>query len=219
MASFDEIEKKLSKDIWVGGQQPTGADREAFDDLSGAPNAKTHPNTFAWFVLMSKFSPAVRESWAGGKPAKEGKKQEKKEAPPKKEEKKKADDDFDPFADEEEDEEAEKAKMARMKEIAKTAKNYGKAKPIAKSIIVWEVKPWGEETDLDEMAKLILAIEQEGLVWKTEYKKEPIAYGVYKLVIGATVEDEKVSTDDIAEKIEALEDHVQSVDVQSFNKL
>jgi translation elongation factor EF-1beta len=42
---------------------------------------------------------------------------------------------------------------------------------------------------------------------------------VYKLVIGATVEDEKVSTDDIAEKIEALEDHVQSVDVQSFNKL
>ena len=109
--------------------------------------------------------------------------------------------------------------MARMKEIAKTAKNYGKAKPIAKSIIVWEVKPWGEETDLDEMAKLILAIEQDGLVWKTEYKKEPIAYGVYKLVIGATVEDEKVSTDEIAEKIEALEDHVQSVDVQSFNKL
>lgn len=74
-------------------------------------------------------------------------------------EKKADDDDFDPFADEEEDEEAEKAKMERMKEIAKTAKNYGKAKPIAKSIIVWEVKPWGEETDLDEMAKLILAIE------------------------------------------------------------
>ena len=63
--------------------------------------------------------------------------------------KKTDEDDFDPFADEEEDEEAEKAKMARMKEIAKTAKNYGKAKPVAKSLIVWEVKPWGEETDLD----------------------------------------------------------------------
>jgi len=68
------------------------------------------------------------------------------------EEKKADDDDFDPFADEEEDEEAEKAKMERMKEIAKTAKNYGKAKPVAKSLIIWEVKPWGEETDLDEMA-------------------------------------------------------------------
>jgi len=29
---------------------------------------------------------------------------------------------------------------------------------IAKSLIVWEVKPWGEETDLDEMAKKILGI-------------------------------------------------------------
>lgn len=35
----------------------------------------------------------------------------------------------------------------------------------------------------------------DGLSWKTEYKKEPIAYGVFKLVIGAVVEDAKVSTD------------------------
>jgi translation elongation factor EF-1beta len=59
----------------------------------------------------------------------------------------------------------------------------------------------------------------DGLEWKTEYKKEPIAYGVNKLVIGAVVEDEKVSTDDVQEKIEALEDYVQSVDILSFNKL
>lgn len=53
----------------------------------------------------------------------------------------------------------------------------------------------------------------DGLFWKTEYKKEPIAYGVFKLIIGAVVEDLKVSTDDVAEKIEAMEDHVQSVDI------
>lgn len=72
----DEIEKKLSKDIWVGGQQPTGADREAFESLNGVPNAKTHPNTFAWYCLVSKFNPSVRDSWAGagGKGAKESKK-------------------------------------------------------------------------------------------------------------------------------------------------
>lgn len=35
----------------------------------------------------------------------------------------------------------------------------------------------------------------DGLSWKTEYKKEPIAYKVFKLVIGAVVEDAKVSTD------------------------
>ena len=31
--------------------------------------------------------------------------------------------------------------------------------------------------------------------WKTEYKKEPVAYGVFKIVIGAVVKDEKVYTD------------------------
>ena len=35
----------------------------------------------------------------------------------------------------------------------------------------------------------------DGLFWKTEWKKEPVAYGIFKIVIGATVEDEKVSTD------------------------
>ena len=59
----------------------------------------------------------------------------------------------------------------------------------------------------------------DGLDWKTEYKKEPVAFGVFKIVIGAVVEDEKVSTDDVQEKIEALEDYVQSVDIVSFNKL
>lgn len=66
---------------------------------------------------------------------------------------------------------------------------------------------------------MILAIEQDGLFWKTQYKKEPIAYGIFKLLIGATVEDDKVSVDDLQEKIEALEDHVQSVDIAAFNKV
>ena len=59
----------------------------------------------------------------------------------------------------------------------------------------------------------------DGLDWKTEYKKEPVAYGVFKIVIGAVVEDEKVSTDDVQEKIEAMEDLVQSVDIAAMNKI
>ena len=146
----------------------------------------------------------------GGK--KGGKKEEKKaEAKPAAAD----DDDFDPFADDGED---DAAAAAALKEKAAAAKKK-KAPPIAKSIIVWEVKPWGEDTDLDEMARQILAIEMDGLVWKTEYKKEPVAFGIYKICIGAVVEDEKVSTDLVQEKIEELEDFVQSVDIQSFNKL
>jgi elongation factor 1-beta len=219
----DELEKKLAKDMWLGGQQPSQADREAIEQFAEAPSPATHPNVFAWYCLCSKFNPTVRASWAGAKAA-AAPKADKKKAEPKKEEAKKEvkaedDDDFDPFASEEEDPEAEKAKMERMKEIAKTAKSYGKAPAIAKSIIVWEVKPWGEETDLKELADKIIAIEMDGLFWKTEWKKEPIAYGVFKIIIGATIEDDKVSTDEVQEKIEAMEDLVQSVDIQAFNKL
>ena len=84
-------------------------------------------------------------------------------------------------------------------EEAKSKKK--KAAPIAKSLIVWEVKPWGEETNLQTLADKILAIEMDGLSWKTEWKKEPVAYGIFKIVIGAVVEDEKVSTDLVAETI------------------
>ena len=107
-----------------------------------------------------------------------------------------------------------------MRKKAEEAKNKNKkAAPVAKSLIIWEVKPWGEDTDLEALAQKILGIQMDGLFWKTEWKREPVAYGIYKIVIGATVEDEKVSTDLVQERIEAIEDDVQSVDIVAFNKL
>ena len=107
------------------------------------------------------------------------------------------------------DPEADAAAAAAMKKKAEEAKaKKKKAAPIAKSLIVWDVKPWGEETDLEELANKILAIEMDGLMWKTQWKKEPVAYGVFKIQIGATVEDDKVSTDLVQEAIEAFEDDV-----------
>merc|ERR1711957_103279 len=103
----DELEKKLAKDMWLGGQQPSAADREAIEQFANAPSPATHPNVFAWYCLCSKFNPTVRAAWAGAKaaaPAKGAKADE---------------DDFDPFASQsEEDEEAEKEKQARFKELA-----------------------------------------------------------------------------------------------------
>lgn len=90
---------------------------------------------------------------------------------------------------------------------------------IPKSLIVFEVKPYEAETDLDALAQEILKIEMDGLTWKTEFKKEPIAYGVFKLHIGCVIEDDKVSTDDLQEKIEAFDELVQSVDILVFSKI
>ena len=50
--------------------------------MSGAvPKATSHPNAFAWFVLVTRFSVAIRETWAGGAAAggKAGKQENKKE--------------------------------------------------------------------------------------------------------------------------------------------
>ena len=226
---------KLAGKTHLVGDRVTYADIVNFNSLImpfsfvlDAGFRKAMPNVAAWFERISKHTAVMNVAGAVKMCEKPIKAvdisklpavvvEAKVEAP--KEEKKAADEDeFDPFADEEEDEEAEAAKQARFKEIAKTAKSYGKV-VVAKSLVIWEVKPWGEETDLDALAAKILAIEQDGLYWKTEYKKEPIAYGVFKLVIGATIEDAKVSTDDIQEKIEAFEDDVQSVDIAAFNKL
>ena len=211
----DELEKKLATDQWLGGQLPTSADKDAFEGLA-VPNPATHPNTFAWWCLVAKFTAPVRAAWtaAAAAPAKGGKTAAPAKAPATPAVKK-DEDDFDPFADEGEDDKAAAEALKAKGAEAKKAKPL----PIAKSIIVWEVKPWGEETDLDILAAKILGITMDGLSWKTEYKKEPIAYGVFKIIIGAVVEDAKVSTDIVEETIMAFEDEVQSIDIQSVNKL
>lgn len=79
---------------------------------------------------------------------------------------------------------------------------------IAQSLVLFEVKPLDDTTNLDDMAARILKISGDGIYWKTEYRKEPVAFGIFKLIIGVTVEDEKVSVDGLQEQIEELEDMV-----------
>ena len=119
--------------------------------------------------------------------------------------------------DNEEDAEAAKAAAAAVKAAAGAKK---KKEVIAMSLVMLEVKPLDDTTVLDDLAKKIFSeIIQDGLFWKTEFKKEPVAFGIFKLIIGFSCEDEKVSVDDIVEKIEAFDEFVQSVEIASFNKI
>ena len=52
--------------MWLGGDQPTSADRDAFNDMSSPPNADVEPCTFNWWTLVSRFADSVRDSWAAG---------------------------------------------------------------------------------------------------------------------------------------------------------
>lgn len=158
------------------------------------PNAKVEP-------IKQAAAPAQEggKGAKGGKGGKGGKKEAPKAAP------KKEDDDIDMddlFGSDDDDGTA-------AKEAAKKAKDAaGKKKKvvIAMSLVMLEVKPLDDKVDLDKLAKdLFSKITQDGLFWKTEYKKIPVAFGIFKLIVGFSLEDEKVSVDDIVEKIEAMD--------------
>ncbi len=108
------------------------------------------------------------------------------------------------------------------KRIEKADKDKSKKKPapIAKSIVLLDVKVFEIEQDLDELAKKIFSeLKRDGLVWKTEYQLLEVAFKIMKLRIGCVVEDEKVSVDeDLVEYLQSWEDEIQSVDIVSFNK-
>jgi len=102
---------------------------------------------------------------------------------------------MDLFGDDDEDA-AAAAKAAAEAAKAKTKK----VKPPEMSLIIFEVKPLDDTTNLDELAKKIFAQKRDGLIWKTgDYKKVPVAFGIFKLIIGFSCEDSKVSVDDVQE--------------------
>ena len=118
--------------------------------------------------------------------------------------------------DEEEDAAAEQAREER----AAAAKSKKAAKPgvVAKSSVILDVKPWDDETDMAELEKAVRSVVMDGLLWGTS-KLAAVAFGVKKLVIVCVVEDDKVSIEELTEKLESIEDYVQSVDVAAFNKI
>lgn len=191
----------------------------AFQTIFDAGFRKAMPNLAKWFESITS-TPAFVKRFGIIKPcAKALKPFDGSSTPAAKEAPKADDDDLDLFGDDnEEDAEAAKKAAAAAKEKAKGGKKEKKP-VIAQSLVMFEVKPLDSDTDLDALAKQILEITKDGLFWKTQYKKEPVAFGIFKLIIGVTVEDEKISVDQLVEDIEAIEDKVQSVEILAFNKI
>ncbi|OJD38697.1 elongation factor 1-beta [Diplodia corticola] len=206
---------------YIVGYAPSQADVAVFKGVSSAPDAAKFPHAARWYKHIASFeadfatlpgdaSKPVTEygpeaAELAVNPAK---------APAAEEE----DDDVDLFGsdDEEEDPEAVRVREERLAEYKK--KKEGKAKPAAKSIVTMDVKPWDDETDIEQMAANVKAIEMDGLVWGAS-QFVAVGFGIKKLQINLVVEDEKVSTDELQQLIEEDEDHVQSTDIVAMQKL
>lgn len=67
---------------------------------------------------------------------------------------------------------------------------------------------------MEELIANVKAIEMDGLVWGA-HTLVAVGYGIKKLQINLVVEDDKVGVSDLQERIETIEDFVQSTDVVS----
>ena len=75
------------------------------------------------------------------------------------------DDDLDLFGSEDEEESEEKKRITEERLKAYTKKKSNKAALIANSSVLFDVKTWDDETDMDEMLKNCKTIEMDGLLW------------------------------------------------------
>ncbi|TFK71193.1 hypothetical protein BDN72DRAFT_474479 [Pluteus cervinus] len=204
------LEAHLATRSYVEGYTPSQADVHVFTTLGSAPDASAHPNVSRWYSHIKSYTaehtslPGTSTAGAAFVGAASA------SAAPAAEE----EEEIDLFGeDEEEDAEAERVKAERV--AAYNAKKANKPKTVAKSVVTLEVKPWDDETDMAALEAAVRSIEQEGLLWGAS-KLVPIGYGIKKLQITLVVEDEKVSTDELQEKIAEFEDYVQSTDIAAM---
>jgi len=209
-ANVKDLNAFLEEHAFVDGFVPTKADADQF--AAAKDWEKNLPHFARWYRNMASYTDAERAAWTAA--AAEEKKEEKKEE--------KNDDDFDLFEMDEEDEKVleekrkaeEEKRKAEADELARRAKESG----AARSQIIIDIKPWDDTTPMDKLEAAVREIKLDGLAWGNS-KLVPVGFGIKKLQIVAVVIDDLVSTDDLEERITALEDYVQSMDVDSFNKL
>merc|ERR1712112_780837 len=190
---------------------PSQADTAVFEALAGAPKSDT-PHALRWYNHIKSFAAGMKQfpkaekdasAYVSGAAASAAADD---------------DDDVDLFGSDEEEEDEEKKRITEERLKAYAEKKSKKPALIAKTSVLFDVKPWDDETDMDKMLESCKTIEMDGLLWGAS-KLVPIGYGIKKLQLMCVVEDAKVSIDELQEKMQEFEDYVQSVDVAAMNKI
>ncbi|CAH2306410.1 elongation factor 1-beta [Pelobates cultripes] len=218
-AGLQVLNEFLADKSYIEGYVPSQADVAVFEALSGAPPADLF-HALRWYNHIKSYEkqasslPGVKKPLGKYGPVNI----EDTTDSTAKETKEDDDDDIDLFGSDDE-EESEEAKRVREERLAQyESKKSKKPTLIAKSSLLLDVKPWDDETDMAKLEECVRSIQMDGLVWGAS-KLVPVGYGIKKLQVTCVVEDDKVGTDLLEEKITAFEDYVQSMDVAAFNKI
>jgi len=212
-AGVKALDAFLADNSYIEGFVPSQADTAVFEALTGAPGSDT-PHALRWYnhiksfgAGMKQFAKASKDASAytagGAAPAADDDED---------------DDDVDLFGSDDDEDAEEKAKEVEARLKAYHEKKAKKPALIAKTSVLFDVKPWDDETDMNKMLEACKSIEKEGLVWGAS-KLVPVGYGINKLQLMCVVEDEKVSIEELSEQICEFEDFVQSCDVAAMSKI
>merc|ERR1712066_475172 len=212
-AGVKALNEFLAEHSYIEGYVPSQADTAVFEALAGAPKADT-PHALRWYNHVKSFGAGMKQFAKASKNAADYTTGAAAAAAASNDD----DDDVDLFGSDDEEETEEKKRITEERLKAYAEKKSKKPALIAKTSVLFDVKPWDDETDMDEMLKSCKTIEMDGLLWGAS-KLVPIGYGIKKLQLMAVVEDAKVSIDELQEKMCEFEDFIQSVDVAAMNKI
>ncbi|EPX70848.1 translation elongation factor EF-1 beta subunit [Schizosaccharomyces octosporus yFS286] len=204
-AGLKQLNDYLTDKSFIEGHSASQADAVVFKAVGSAPDAEKFPNAARWYKQIATHDvatlPGTAKELSAYGPAEGAAAEE---------------DDIDLFGSDEEDPEAERVKAERVAEYEK--KKSKKPKAVQKSLVTMDVKPWDDETPMDELEKAVRGIQMDGLLWGVS-RLVPVGFGVNKFQINLVVEDDKVSLEALQEELEGLEDYVQSTDVAAMSKL
>merc|ERR1711970_1253908 len=204
----------LAEKAYIEGFVPSQVDVAVFEAMGKAPSADM-AHALRWYNQIKSYSGAESKKFPG---VKDAAKYLSGGAAPAAAADDDDDDDVDLFGSSDEEESEEKKRIIEERLKAYHEKKSKKPALIAKTSVLLDVKPWDDETDHDAMLASVKSIEMDGLFWGA-HKLIPIGYGIKKLQVMCTVEDEKVSVEELTEKIEEFDDFVQSCDVNAMNKI
>ena len=151
----------LAEHSYVEGYVPSQADAAVFDALKGkSPDRATYPHAERWFLHIKSFEATARKQFAKSQKSADSYVSGAAAAAEDDD-----DEDVDLFGSDDEEESAEAAKIREERLAAYAAKKAKKPGVIAKTSVLLDVKPWDDETDMNELTAAVKSVEMDGLLW------------------------------------------------------
>merc|ERR1711915_638080 len=141
-AGVKALNEYLAEHSYIEGYVPSQADTAVFGALNGAPKADT-PHALRWYNHIKSFGDGMKQfakaskdsaSYTSGAAAASA-----------------SNDDDDLFGSDDEEESEEKKRITEERLKAYAEKKSKKPALIAKTSVLFDVKPWDDETDMDKM--------------------------------------------------------------------